>query len=262
MITGPPDLLEVTRPEPGIVVLSVRRPERLNALNKGLLALLDRAIASASADPGLRVLILTGAGEKAFIAGSDLEELSGFAPHEAADWSRAGHGVVRRLASPPLVTIAAVNGYALGSGTELALACDFVLASGRAAFGLPEVGLGLIPGHGGTVTLPLRVGPARAAELILSGRRVAAEEALRIGLASEVVPPEQLMGRALELARSLAAHSRPALAAVKRLLRGGPAVEAAFTAETHAFANRFATPDQREGLAAFLEKRPAAFTEA
>lgn len=261
MSTGPLDHLEVSRPEPGIIVLAVNRPGRLNALNKGLLASLDRAIAAAAADPSLRVLILTGAGEKAFIAGSDLEEMAAFAPHEAADWSRAGHGVVRRLASPPLATIAAVNGYALGSGTELALACDFVLAAGRATFGLPEVGLGLIPGHGGTVTLPLRVGRARGAELILSGRRVAAEEALRIGMVTDVVPDDQLMPRALELARTLASHSRPALAAAKRLLRGGPAVEAAFTAETHAFANRFATPDQREGLAAFLEKRPPQFTE-
>jgi enoyl-CoA hydratase len=213
-------------------------------------------------DDGIRVLVLTGAGDRAFAAGADIKEMESMDVSEARAWGELGHECGRLLETMPKPTIAAVNGFALGGGCELALACDLRYASAAAKLGQPEVSIGIIPGWGGTQRLARVVGIGRAKELIYTGRMVDAEEALRIGLVNAVFAPEELLEKVLEIARSLAAKSPLVLAAAKemtnRSLQGE--LDAGLSEEAERFALLFDSEDQKEGMRAFVEKREPRFT--
>jgi enoyl-CoA hydratase len=253
-------VVNVERDE-AVVTLTLNRPDKLNALNAELLGELTRAIDALGADPTVRCVILTGAGEKAFAAGADIAAMSELTPVQAKQFADVGHGIGRALEQLPVPVIAAVNGFALGGGCELALACDFIYASDRAKLGQPEVNLGVIPGFGGTQRLARRVGEARARELCMTGDTLTAEEALRIGLVNAVVPGAELMAKVREVAKKIASKGPLAIAAVKRVVARGADVPLATANELEAtaFAALFGTHDQREGMRAFLEKRPAKF---
>ncbi|WP_396624834.1 enoyl-CoA hydratase/isomerase family protein [Luteitalea sp.] len=243
-------------------VLTITRPEKLNALNRATLAALHARLETLAADPALRVLIVTGAGTKAFVAGADISEFEGLTPAEAASYARVGQAVFDRLESLPVPTIAAINGYALGGGCELALACTFRLVADTARLGLPETSLGLIPGFGGTQRLARAIGRQQALELILTGRQVDADEAVRLGLALRAVPAATLMDAAQALAAQLAARAPVALRYAREAMAGGldrPLADG-LAAEARLFGLAAATADMREGVRAFLEKRQAVFT--
>jgi len=243
-------------------VVTIDRPEALNALNQALLSELRDRLDELAGDADVRAVVLTGAGERAFAAGADIKEMSGMSRADARAWGGLGHAVALLLETMPKPTIAAVNGFALGGGCELALACDVRYASSAARFGQPEISIGVIPGWGGTQRLARVSGVGFAKELVLTGRMVDAEEALRRGLVSAVFPPEELVASALELARGFAGRSPLALAAAKaatnRALQG--VLAETLDAEAAAFADLFETEDQREGMAAFVEKREPRFT--
>jgi len=245
----------------GIATITFNRPRALNALNQALLADLSKALDEIAADEEVRVLILTGAGEKAFVAGADISELATFTALQAKVFSRAGHAIIAKLQELPIAVIAAVNGFALGGGSEIALACDFIYAAEHARFGLPEINLGLIPGFGGTQRLPRLVGAHRAKELIFSGKMVSASEAAQIGLVNRVLPSADLLEEVLKTARDIAAKGRVALRAAKQAINHGLNTDLATgcSIETDAFALTLASADAQEGTSAFLEKRPAVF---
>lgn len=213
-------------------------------------------------DPGVRVVVLTGAGDRAFAAGADIKYMSGLGPDEAKEWGELGHEVGRLLETGPQPSIAAVNGFALGGGCELALACDIRYAASTAKLGQPEVNLGVIPGWGGTQRLARVCGIGVAKDLILTGRPVDAAEALRIHLVTAVFEPDELMGKTMETARVLAAKGPLALAAAKaavdQALQGDHAAN--LQSEVDRFGNLFASEDAKEGLTAFAEKRKPRFT--
>jgi len=247
----------------GIRVLTVDRPEKLNALNASVQEELSSAVAVAESDSDLRCLILTGAGEKAFIAGADIGELAKLTPVEGREHARRGQELLNRLEGLPFPTIAAINGYAYGGGLELALSCTLRVASENAKMGLPETGLGILPGYGGTQRLARLLGTAKAAELILTAEKgITAAEAHRLGLVNRVVAAGGALAGAQELARAIVRNSpaavRYALEAIRRgvemPLSEGLAYEATL------FGLCAATEDMREGMNAFLEKRPARFT--
>ena len=242
-------------------VLTVNRPEVLNALNRETLGEIGEAARRFAADPGQGVLIVTGAGDKSFISGADINELAPLDPRGAEEISRFGQRVLNALERSGKPVIAAVNGYAFGGGCELALACHMRIASENAVFGLPEVGLGIIPGYGGTQRLPRLVGLGRALEAILSGRRIKADEAERIGLVNRVVPQAELMGEAVKLAQSIAKNGPLAVsAALEAALRGFDLqIDDGLRLESGQFGVLAASEDMHEGLKAFLEKRPARF---
>jgi enoyl-CoA hydratase len=249
------------QPEAGIHLLTVNRPKALNALNAGTLDEIAAAIAQVGSDPAARVLLVTGAGDKAFVAGADIAQMQSFGPADAQAFSEKGNRTFRMLEMLPFPAIALVNGYALGGGCELALACDWIIASELAAFGQPEVNLGVVPGFGGTQRLPRLIGRARAMELLVTGRMVKAQEALRIGLVTQVVAPEQLRETGLELARTIASKGPIAVRLTKQIVQRGQDLDLsnACQQEAYAFALACATEDQKEGMKAFLEKRPAKF---
>ena len=245
-------------------VLTLNRPQALNALDVALVRELSEAVRIAGADAAegrLRGLILTGAG-KAFVAGADIAAMREMSEDEAREFARQGHNLGDHLAALPIPVIAAVNGFALGGGCEVALACDFIYASEVAKFGQPEVKLGVIPGFGGTQRLLRRVGLARALELCMSGAIIDAAEALRIGLVNKVLPADQLLPAAIKTCETIAQMGPEAVAVAKHVLHRGSELPlaAANALEIDAFARLFTTDDQREGMAAFLGKRPAAFT--
>jgi enoyl-CoA hydratase len=245
----------------GIATITFSRPQALNALNQALLAEFSQALDAIAGDEAVRVLILTGAGEKAFVAGADIGELATYSALQAKNFSRAGHAVIAKLQELPIAVIAAVNGFALGGGSEIALACDFIYAAETATFGLPEINLGLIPGFGGTQRLPRLIGANRAKELIFTGRMVPAAEAAQIGLVNKLVPAAALMEEALKTAKAIAAKGRVALRAAKQAINRGLNVDlvTGCQIEVDAFALALASPDAKEGTAAFLEKRKAVF---
>jgi len=249
------------RVEETVAVATFHRPKALNALNSATIAELGQVLDAVDADRSLRALVVTGAGEKAFVAGADIAEMAALSPLEARQFAERGERTLARLEALRIPTIAAVNGFALGGGCELAMACDLVYASERAHFGQPEVNLGLIPAFGGTQRLARRVGPARALEIILTGEMIDAGKAKEIGLALEVLPADQLLSHALQTARKIASRAPAAVALAKRTLHAGLAVDAATAAELErqSFALLFGTEDTREGLSAFLEKRAPAF---
>jgi enoyl-CoA hydratase len=244
-----------------VVTLTLNRPEKLNALNEELLRELSRGVDELSRDGGVRCGILTGAGEKAFAVGADIAAMAEMTSVQARVFAEIGHRLGAAIEQLHFPVIAAVNGFALGGGCELALACDFVYAGDKARFGQPEVNLGVLPGFGGTQRLARRVGVARARELCMTGEAIGAEEALRIGLVNAVVPHGELLGRVRDVAKKIAGKGPLAIAAVKRaVLRGADAALAtANELEATAFASLFGTHDQREGMKAFLEKRGAKF---
>ena len=250
--------------EDGIAVLTVNRPKQLNALDLRTLEEMEGVLATLATGSPARALILTGGGDKAFVAGADIAAMSRLGPVEARLFAELGHRVLDRLEALPVVTIAAVNGYALGGGCEIALACDLVYASEKARFGQPEVALGIIPGFGGTQRLARRVGIGRALEMILTGDPVDARQAKEIGLALEVVAPDQLLERARVQARKIASRGPLAVAQAKRAVQAGQDADlgVANELERQAFAALFGTEDAREGMKAFLEKRAANFKGA
>ena len=247
--------------EPGIYVLTVNRPQSLNALNAATLEELLNAVARVAGDGAARVLLITGAGEKAFVAGADISAMRDMTALEAHAFSDKGQRVMQAIEALPIPAIALVNGYALGGGCELALACDWIIASDRASFGQPEVNLGIPPGFGGTQRLARAVGRARALELITTGRQVKAEEALRIGLVNAVVPGGELTEKGIETARLIAAKAPVAVRVSKQAVQRGLDLDLAngCVLETSLFAFAFGTADRMEGMTAFLEKRPAKF---
>jgi enoyl-CoA hydratase len=244
-----------------IRILTVNQPKALNALSEEVVADLTAVVEDTGRSSAVRGLLITGAG-KAFVAGADITRMAGMTPEQAMVFSGRGHAFGELLTALPIPTLAAVNGFALGGGCELALACDFIYASENAKLGQPEVKLGVIPGFGGTQRLLRRVGLARALELCMTGDMIDAAEALRIGLVNRVLPLEQLLPEALATLHRIAAHGPLAIAKVKEVLHRGAelALEEAGDLEQQAFAELFASHDQKEGMAAFLGKRKPAFT--
>jgi len=249
------------RVEEGVGVATLNRPKAHNALDGRTIEELSHVLDGVAADRALRGLVVTGAGDKAFAAGADVAEMARLPAAEARRFAEAGQRTFAKLEALPIPTIAAVNGFALGGGCELAMACDLVYASEKARFGQPEVNLGLIPGFGGTQRLLRRVGLMRAKELVLTGDTLDAARAKAIGLVLEVLPPEELLPFALGQARKIASRAGLAVAAAKRVLGTGAGLDLASgcALELEAFGLLFSTGDAREGLTAFLEKRPASF---
>ncbi|QQR88759.1 MAG: enoyl-CoA hydratase/isomerase family protein [Myxococcales bacterium] len=240
-----------------VTVVTISRPEKLNALNRQVVTELYEMVQEISGNNETRCMILTGAGDRAFISGADIAEMQALNPGQATAFAQIGHNLVAALERLSFPVIAAVNGFALGGGCELALACDFIYASDRAQLGQPEVNLGVIPGFGGIPRLARRVGIARARELVYTGRSVAADEALRIGLVNAVFPSAELMEKTMKVAQSIASMGPLAIRAAKQVLRDGEdrLLGDADALEIRAFAECFSTEDQREGMAAFIEKR-------
>ena len=240
-----------------IAIVSINNPKTLNALNKATLRELNACLSDIEQGKDIRVIIVTGAGTKAFVAGADISEMANDTPAEGRAMSLLGKEVLSRLERMPQVSIAAVNGFALGGGCELSMACDIRLASEKARFGQPEVGLGITPGFAGTQRLPRIVGVSKAMELILTAKTIKADEAKAIGLVSEVYPAEELMPKAMELAEAICANAQIAVQESKRCIRMGMqtdiATGSAFEAE--AFGVCCGTADKDEGMGAFLEKR-------
>jgi enoyl-CoA hydratase len=248
--------------EDGNAWITINRPDKLNALDRATVKDIVAAAGLAVADESVRVLVLTGAGEKAFVAGADIEEMSAMSAGAGQEYSRFLHESLSRLERCPKPVIAAINGFALGGGCELAMACHVRLASQKARLGQPEVNLGLIPGAGGTQRLQRLVGRGRALDLVLSGDFIDAEEALRIGLVNRVFPPEGLREGVEAYAKTLKGKSPAALArAIEAVIVGGEAaLDDGLRVESALFALCFATEDMREGTGAFLEKRKPSFS--
>ena len=243
-----------------IALVTIDRPEALNALNSTVIAELEQVVTELENDGTIRAMILTGEG-RSFVAGADIGEQYPLDLDGGRRWGQRGSALFRRMERLEFPTIAAVNGFALGGGCELAMSCDIILASEKAKFGQPEVGLGITPGFSGTQRLPRRVGVAKAKELIFSGRMVKADEAERIGLVNAVYAPEALLDGAMEMARSFAKNAPIAVKYAKACIDRGMQtdIDSGIAYENELFAMCFATADQKEGMGAFLEKRTAEF---
>jgi enoyl-CoA hydratase len=246
----------------GVARLTFNRPKALNALNGQLLSEFQQALEMASGDPEVRVLILTGSGEKAFVAGADITEIAQMNALQAKFFARRGQETITQLEQLAIPVIAAVNGFALGGGSEMAIACDFIYASENAMFGLPEISLGIIPGFGGTQRLPRVVGAPRAKELIYTGKMIPAQEAAQMGWVNKVCKPEDLLAEVVKTAQLIASKGRVALRAAKEVINLGGNVDlrSGLAAERDAFALCLTSPDAEEGTRAFLEKRAATFS--
>jgi enoyl-CoA hydratase len=236
-------------------IVTIDRQDALNALDVATLTELRDRLRELAEDAEVHAVVLTGAGDKAFVAGADIKYMSGLDPDQAKSWGALGHDAGRLLETMAKPTIAAINGFALGGGCELALACDLRYASARAKLGQPEINLGIVPGWGGTQRLARVCGIGVAKELVFTGRTIDAEQAVRVGLVNAVADP--VLDRALETARELAAKSPVALALAKRLVNLSPG---ALDREAEEFGELFASEDAKEGLAAFVEKRAPSFT--
>ncbi len=251
-----------TENKDGVLIITIDRPKVLNALNAQTVAEIGEAFEAARNDDSVKCVILTGAGEKAFVAGADINELAQMTPITGKAVAEKGQKVFRAIERFPKPVIAAVNGFALGGGCELALACHMRIASDKAQMGLPEVTLGIIPGYGGTQRMARLLGKGKALELILTGDRINATEAERIGLVNRVVPAEELMNTAETLARTIAKRGPLAVrAAIEAVMSGSemPFEEGQFL-EATLFGLLASTQDMKEGMSAFLEKRAAEFT--
>jgi enoyl-CoA hydratase len=244
-----------------VATVTVDRPESLNALDAPTLEALLQAFTTLDRTAGVRCAIFTGAGQKAFMAGADIKAMAAMTPREARVFAELGHRVGETIEAMNAPVIAAVNGYALGGGCELALACDFIYAARTAKLGQPEINLGITPGFGGSQRFPRRVGIGRARELCYTGLPIDAEEAMRIGLVNAVVEPADLMPRVRAVAEIIAGKAPLAIADIKRAIRRGAELPLADAneLERQLFAALFASDDQKEGMRAFLEKRPAAW---
>ena len=253
-------LLEINA---GIATVTVNRPAAMNAMNLATLEELEAAVAEIVRNPEIRVAILTGAGTKAFVAGADIAVMRDMTSTQARVLALKAHGIYAAIERSPKPFIAAVNGYALGGGCELSMACDIRVASENAKFGQPEINIGILPGFGGTQRLPRLVGKGRALEIILTGDMIDAREALRIGLVNRVVAQEELLGEARRLAEKIAAKGLVAIRLCKEAVGNGLEMDLAkgCAYEAELFGYSFSTADQKEGMGAFLEKRPAVFRD-
>jgi enoyl-CoA hydratase len=243
----------------GVATLTFNRPKVLNAMSPRTLDELGEVVARAERERGIRALVLTGAGDKAFIAGADIAAMAEMGPVEARRFAETAHGILERLERLPIPTVAAVNGYALGGGCEIALGCDLVYASEAARFGQPEVNLGIIPGFGGTQRLSRRVGRMRALEMVLTGDHYDARRAKEIGLVLDVLPAAELVPHVVAQAKKIASKGPVAVALAKRAIHAGADADLRVgnELERQAFSASFATEDAREGMKAFVEKRAA-----
>lgn len=251
----------ITDKQAGIARLTINRPEALNAMNPIVIAGLRQAVEDCIADEGTGVIIITGAGEKAFVAGADIKAMSLMSKAEATDFARAGHGLLNTIENSPVPVIAAINGFALGGGTEISLACHIRIAADNAIFGQPEVRLGLIPGWGGTQRLARLVGTGQAIELIAGGGTIDSIEAQRIGLVNQVVPPEELLPTAEKIAGNIIKSGPQAVRVALDCIRKGQdlSLTDGLDYEITAFADLFESPEMIEGTTAFVEKRQPNF---
>ncbi|WP_028829085.1 enoyl-CoA hydratase-related protein [Proteocatella sphenisci] len=243
-----------------VLVLKLNRPEALNSLNTDLLSQLGEAVDEAANDDNVNVIIITGQG-KAFVAGADIAQMSVLNASEGKEFGKFGASIFRKLEEMPKAVIAAVNGFALGGGCELAMACDIRIASEKAKFGQPEVGLGITPGFSGTQRMSRLVGPGKAKELIFTGNIINAQVAKEIGLVNHITEPEKLMETALEMAKKISSNAQLAVAYAKEAIERGSQtdISTAIEIEASLFGLCFSTEDQKEGMAAFLEKRKPVF---
>jgi len=246
----------------GVATVQINRPDALNALNTRVLEDLQSCFDELENDENVLVIVITGSGEKAFVAGADIGEMVDLDSSGGRDFGIRGHATLNRIERCPKPVIAAINGFALGGGCELAMACDIRYASERAKFGQPEVNLGIIPGFAGTQRLPRLVSKGKAKEMIFSGNIISAQEALEIGLVDRVFAPEQLQEEAGKLARTITTKGQLAVRATKELIDRGTDTDfgSACEMEIATFSKLFSSEDQKEGMKAFLEKRKAAFT--
>jgi enoyl-CoA hydratase len=247
--------------EDGLALITVNRPQALNALNCDTLEELRAAVLAADKDPAVRVIIITGAGAKAFVAGADIAQMRGLSPLEGRDMTILGQEVFAAIENLAKPVIAAINGFALGGGCELAMACDIRVAAATAKFGQPEVNLGIIPGFGGTQRLSRLIGKGRAKYCIFTGRMMSAQEAYQLGLADKVVEPDELLPVCREIAATIMSKAPVAVMMAKKAINHGLDMDlgSAVAYEAEAYTTCFATADRVEGMTAFLEKRPAAF---
>ncbi len=248
--------------EGSVAIIRFNRPKALNAINSEVLAELSDALDKIEEDKSVKVLVLTGEGEKAFVAGADISYMVDLSPLQARRFSRDGQELLFRLENLSVPVIACVNGFALGGGTEIAMACDFIYASENAKFGQPEINLGIIPGFGGTQRLSRRVGTALAKELCMTGVMISAEDAKEIGLVNKVFPPEKLWEGTMKTANILASKGKVSIKAVKNSIDRGVDLDlrSGCYLEADAFAVCKSSPDAKEGMTAFLEKRKPEFT--
>lgn len=242
-------------------IITISREKSLNSLNRKTLEELEVALYKAHYDHGIKAILITGAGERAFVAGADINEMAEFTPQMALEFTRLGQRVLFNISKIPKVVIAAVNGYALGGGCELAMACDLIYAAKRAIFGQPEVKLGIIPGFGGTQRLSRLAGKTKAKELIFTGEMINADEALKIGLISGVFENESLMDETFKVIEKIKKNAPLAIGFAKKAIDEGfnLPLESALEIETLLFSNLFDTEDRREGISAFLSKRAPQF---
>lgn len=243
----------------GILTITVNRPKNLNALNYDVITELDEVIIGAGKDDSVKVVILTGAGEKSFVAGADINEFLTLEPSTCYEFSQRGQGVLNKIENLGKPVIAAINGFALGGGMEIAMACTLRIASDNARMGLPEVTLGVVPGYGGTQRLTRLVGKGRAMEIVLTGDMVDANEAYRIGLVNKVVPLAELKDVTVQLAKRLMKNGPYALKVAMRAVNYDPLLESGFRFESLNIAQVLNSEDMKEGVNAFLEKRKPVF---
>ena len=244
-----------------VATLKINKPEALNALSSDVLKELENVLEVIGADKDLRCLIITGAGDKAFVAGADIKEINSLDTTTAFEFAGFGQKVFMQIEKLPIPVIAAVNGFALGGGLELAMACDFIFASKKAKFALPECTLGLMPGFGGSVRLARIVGPARARQIAYTGDMISAEEAYRVGLVNEIFEPDELMEGVGRVAKTISLRAPIALASIKKTIQNtyGVHVTDAMKMEQKEFGDLFGTQDCNEGTRAFIEKRKPQF---
>ncbi len=244
-----------------IATIKINRPQVLNALNKDTIIELEKAVEELDNDKTIKVGILTGEGDKAFIAGADIKQMSDMTPLEAKEFSELGHRMLKKIENSRIPFIAAINGYALGGGCETLMACDICIAAKSAKIGQPEINLGVHPGFGGTQRLPRLVGKMKAKELLLTGRNIDADEAFHIGLVNMIVDDDKLIDTAMDLANKIATKSLVQTGFIKELVNKGTDIDlnSANSLEISFFSSSFSTDDQKEGMKAFLEKRKPIF---
>lgn len=250
----------LTSLEENILIITINRPDKMNALNRDVMTELDTVMDEVYQNPEIRSAIITGSGSKAFVAGADIGEFIGLQHGDAAALAKKGHDVFDKIENCPKPVVAAVNGFALGGGCELALACHFIYASENAKFGQPEVNLGLIPGYGGTQRLTQVVGRNLAMELLMSGNMLSAKEAQEAGIANKVLPQDELLNKAKEILRTIQTKAPVAVAKVIECVNNFDHTQDGYDFEIKKFAECFQTEDMKEGTTAFLEKRKPGFT--